>query len=200
MSPQDSIYGCRRFGTPKQRENSPRRYRVDSDLFFTNYRKGMVLVIMEENMEYTQKLMEEYKEAAGPLMKYLPWLEQNAGKAGNSFYKGPEFTEHSMAIPVFDSNLMSFVKEAGNSPLMDRNYPYTYTRNRIKTHDDERKIITRAGIRDWNILKGILSKYVLGGRTKGLLWSEGLQENIFYLILKQMQQIIEYWDKPADIE
>lgn len=83
---------------------------------------------------------------------------------------------------------------------MDRNYPYTYTRNRIKTHDDERKIITRAGIRDWNILKGILSKYVLGGRTKGLLWSEGLQENIFYLILKQMQQIIEYWDKPADIE
>ena len=81
MSPQDSIYGCRGFGTSKQRENPPRRYRADSDLFFTNYRKGMVLVIMEENMEYTQKLMEEYKEAAGPLMKYLPWLEQNAGKA-----------------------------------------------------------------------------------------------------------------------
>lgn len=151
-------------------------------------------------MEYTQKLMEEYKEAAGPLMKYLPWLEQNAGRTGNSFYKGPEFTENSMAIPVFDANLMSFVKEAGNSSLMDRNYPYTYTRNRIKTHDDERKIITRAGIRDWNVLKGILSKYVLGGRTKGLLWSEGLQENIFYLILKQMQQIIEYWDKPADTD
>lgn len=154
---------------------------------------------MEENVEYMQQLMEEYKEAVVPLLKYLPWFEKHAGQAGNSFYKGSEFTEQTMAIPVYDANLMSFVKEAANSPLMDRNYPYIYTRNRIKTSEDERKAITRAGIKEWDILKGILSKYVLGGRTKSMLWSQGLQENIFYLILKQMLQIIEYWDQPMNI-
>ncbi len=150
---------------------------------------------MEENLEYMQQLTEEYKEMAAPLLKYLPWFERSGGQAGNTFYKGSDFNEHSMAIPVYDANLMNFVKEASNSPLMDRNYPYVYTRNRIKTHDDERKAIERAGIREWDILRGILSKYVLGGRTKSVLWSQGLQENIFYLVLKQMRQIVEYWDK-----
>lgn len=169
-------------------------------LNLTIIRKGTVHSKMEENLEYMQQLMEEYKEMAGPLLKYLPWFEKNAGQAGNSFYKGSEMGEQSMAIPVYDATLMSFVKEASNSPLMDRNYPYVYTRNRIKTHDDERKVIERAGLREWDILRGILSKYVLGGRTKSMLWSQGVQENIFYLVLKQMNQIIEFWDKSNNID
>jgi len=154
---------------------------------------------MEENLEYMQQLMEEYKEMTAPLFKYLPWFEKNIGQAGNSFYKGPEFNEQSMAIPVYDANLMSFVREASKSKLMDRNYPYVYTRNRIRTHDDERTVIEHAGVREWDLLRGILSKYVLGGRTKSMLWSQGVQENIFYLVLKQMRQIIEYWDKSRDM-
>lgn len=150
-------------------------------------------------MEYRQQLIEEYKHHVAPLLKYLPWFEKNAGQTASSFYKGPEFNEHTMTIPVYDSNLMSFVKEASNSPLMDRNYLYTYTRNHIKSHEDERRIIIHAGIREWDLLRGILSKYVLGGRTKSVLWSQGVQENIFYLVLKQMLQIIEYWDQPMDI-
>lgn len=154
---------------------------------------------MEENLEYMQQLMGEYKEMAAPLFKYLPWFEKSAGQAGNSFYKGSDFNEQSMAIPVYDATLMSFVREAANSKLMDRNYPYVYTRNRIKTHDDERRVIERAGVREWDLLKGILSKYVLGGRTKSVLWSQAVQEGIFYLVLKQMRQIIEFWDKSRDV-
>ena len=150
---------------------------------------------MEENLEYMQQLIEEYRDATAPLLKYLPWFEKNAGQAGNSFYQGPDAANQTMAIPVYDATLMGFVKEAANSPLMDRNYPYVYTRNNIRTHEDERRIIERAGIREWDLLKGILSKYVLGGRTKSLLWSQAVQENIFYLVLKQMRQIIEFWDK-----
>ena len=46
----------------------------------------MVYIKMEENREYMQQLMEEYKEMAAPLLKYLPWFEKNAGQAGNSFF------------------------------------------------------------------------------------------------------------------
>lgn len=154
---------------------------------------------MEDNFEYRQQLMKEYKQMVVPLMKYLPWLQRNAGQSVSSFYEGPDFNEHSMTIPVYDSNLMGFVKAASNSPLMDRNYPYVYSRNHIKTHEDERKVISNAGIKEWDILRGILSKYVLGGKTKATLWSEAVQENIFYLVLKQMQQIIEFWDQPLNI-
>ena len=49
------------------------------------------------------------------------------------------------------------------------------------------------------MLRGILSKYVLGGRTKAFLWSEAASEGIFALVLDQMKMIIEYWDKPIDM-
>lgn len=153
---------------------------------------------MDKDTEYRERLLAEYKQAVLPLLRYLPWFEQNAGQAGSTFYQGPEFTENSMCIPVYDSTLMSFVKEASVSALMDRNYSYIYTRNRIRTHDDERRMIAAAELRDWGILQGILSKYVMGGRTKSTLWAQGVRENIFLLVLRQMQGIIEYWDKPVD--
>ena len=149
---------------------------------------------MEQNME-RQQLVQEYKQAVVPLLRYLPWLEANRGKPGNTYYEGPESTEHSMKFPVYDSTLISFVKEASRSSLMDRNYSYVYTRNRIRTHDDERRVIAGAQLRDWDILRGILSRYVLEGRTKATLWGEAVQENIFLLVLQQMRKVVEYWDR-----
>ena len=154
---------------------------------------------MEQNSEYRAQLLQEYKQTVVPLLKYLPWFEKNAGQSGSTLYQGADANENTMHFPVYDSTLMSFVKEATRSPLMDRNYSYVYTRNRIRSHEDERRMIQSAELKDWDILRGILSKYVLGGRTKAMLWSEAARENIFYLVLKQMQKIIEFWDKPLDI-
>ena len=150
---------------------------------------------MEQNIEFKQQLIQEYKENVMPLLRYLPWLEKNAGKNMSSFYNDDNMV-NSISIPVYDGTLMNFVKEAAKSPLMDKNYKYIYTRNHIKNHDDERRVIKAAGWREWNVLCGILSYYVLGGRTKGTLWSEAVEEQIFYLLLKQMREIIEYWDQP----
>lgn len=153
---------------------------------------------MEQDLEYRQKLLQEYRQALTPLLDYLPWLISKAGQPGSTNYRGEGFTEHSMSFPVYDSTLVAFVKKAEKSPLMEKNYSYIYTRNRIATHDDERRIIAAADLRDWDILRGILSKYVLGGRVKAALWSQGVQENIFALVLERMRKIIEYWDKPMD--
>lgn len=151
-------------------------------------------------MEYRQQLVEDYKQVLLPLLRYLPWLEKNAGKVVSSNYSGSEVTEHSLAFPVYDGTLMNFVKDAAKTSFMDKNYEYVYVRNKIQSHDDERRIIKNAGLNEWNILCGILSKYVMGGRTKGRLWSEAVQEGIFYLVLDQMKGIIEYWDKPINVE
>ena len=42
-------------------------------------------------------------------------------------------------------------------------------------------------------------KICLRRQNKGKSWSEAVSEQIFYLVLKQMQEIIEFWDKtPAN--
>lgn len=153
---------------------------------------------MEQSNEFRQRLVMEYKQSVMPLLRYLPWLEQNAGKSMSTLYTGQDIA-HSISFPVYDGTLMNFVREAAKSTLMDKNYRYIYTRNHIKTHDDERKIIEKAGWREWDILCGILSKYVCEGRIKGALWSEAVSERIFYLVLKQMREIIEYFDQPLDL-
>lgn len=151
--------------------------------------------MMEQDVEYRQKVIQEYREAVGPLLKYLPWLEGNAGRTGNRNYQGSGLSRSSISFPVYDANFLAFVKEAAASSLMNRNYVYVYTRNMIRNHEDERRRIASAELKDWDILTGILSKYVLEGRVKATLWGEALQENIFPLVLKQMRSIIEYWDK-----
>lgn len=153
---------------------------------------------MEQDIEYRQQVIEERKTAVMPLLQYLPWIERSAGGSASSSYQGNAIGEHSMPFPVYDATLMNFVKAAAKSSLMDRNYPYVYTRRGIKGHEDERRIIKQATIKDWDILRGILSKYVLGGRVKSYLWNEGVQEGIFYLVLLKMKEIIEFWDRPLE--
>lgn len=150
-------------------------------------------------MEYREQLVNQYKEETMPLLRYLPWFEKNSGKSMSSSYSNSELDGKTISFPVYDSTLMSFVKEATKSNLMDKNYRYVFTRNHINDHDDERRVIEAATINEWDILCGILSKYVLGGYTKGLLWNEAAKEDIFYLVLKQMRKILEYWDKPIDV-
>ncbi len=137
--------------------------------------------------------MQENKKIIAPLLKYLPYLGNAAEKSAVTTYKGDGIEASSVPFPVYDSTLLAFIKEADRSVLMDRNYPYTYTRNNLKTHDQERRFILAADWRQWDALRGILSKYVLGGRTRSVLWSEGVSEQIFYLVLSRMQEITEFW-------
>lgn len=142
-----------------------------------------------------RELSQQYKEALMPYLRYLPWFEEHAGKLTGSSYNGSMDGNNTMSFPVYDSTLLSFVKEMGRSSFMDRNYAYLYSRKRIKTPEDERKIIKAANIQDWDVLCSILSRYVLGGNTKAQLWTQAVKENIFLMVLQKMQEIVEYWDR-----
>ena len=154
---------------------------------------------MEQDIEYRQNLVQRYRREIEPLLRYLPWLKQNAGRTASSNYQRQNIGSNSISFPVYDSSLMGFVREAARTGLMNRNYPYVYTRNRIRNHEDERKLIERAELKDWDMLCGILSKYVMGGRTRATLWSEAVQENIFLLVLERMRRITAFWDRSGKI-
>lgn len=151
---------------------------------------------MEQDLEYRQRLVSEYRTKVEPLLKYLPWLEQKESGRAVSLYSGEGIGEHSLSIPVYDATLMSFIKEAQKTGLLDRNYVYVYSRNRIHTVVDEKRAIEQAELKNFEVLTGILAKYVLGGMTKSALWAQGVDEGIFLAVVQKMKYILEFWDKP----
>lgn len=159
-------------------------------------RKGVVTGMEKEDIAYRQQIVDEYKPDVEKLIRYLPWLEEKAGKNVSETFEGSGIKESSITFPVYDSTLMSFIKEVQRTKLLDRNYVYVYSRNRIRTVSDELRVIDRSGIKDMDTLKGILSKYVMGGMTKGRLWTEAVQNRVFLNVIKKMKENIEFWDKP----
>lgn len=140
----------------------------------------------EDNIR--EQIIEEYRDDVVRLLRYLPWLSKKSGNDVTSMYTGDE--EHKVIpIPVFDSTLLSFVKEVEKTKFADRNYPYVYSRNNIKTHDDEIRLLNNAKITDLKLFKGILSKYVLGGKTKASLWAEGVDSGVFEAALSCLNRL-----------
>ena len=143
------------------------------------------------------QIVETYKADVEKLSHYQAYLEKMAGQLTASTFNQEGIQEHSLSFPVYDSNLLQFIKEAENTKFMDSNYPYIYSRNRIKTAEDEKNLIARCTVQNMDILGGILSKYVLKGRVKGAIWSEGVKNGVFLAILLKMQEIIHFWESNA---
>ena len=155
----------------------------------------------KEDVAYRQHVVNTYKPDVEKLIRYLPWLEEKAGAGGSlsETFEGNGIKDHSISFLVYDSTLMSFIKTVQGTKLLDRNYPYIYSRNGIRTVQDELNIISRADIKEMDILKGILSKYVLGGMTKGRMWTEAVSNRIFLNVVRKMKENIEFWDTEKQI-
>lgn len=153
--------------------------------------------MLSENLS-RKEIIEKYTQRIEPFFKYIPWLQKESGKKMDSIYSGQGIGEHSMTFPVYDPTLLSFVKQLARSEMMNRNYAYFYSWNQIKTVDDELKFIEKAGLYDIDALEAILSKYVLGGMTKGILWNQGMEYGVFLKILRRFKVVLDYWERPEE--
>lgn len=138
----------------------------------------------------------EHREDVERLLIYIPWLEGKVGTNVSSYYEGQGLTEHSFSFPVYETMLMNFVNEASKTSLMNSNYIYAYSGRDLRTPADEKAAIEAAGLTDGNLLVGILSKYVLGGMTKGNVWTTAVSEGIFLAVLRKMKSLLDIWDHP----
>ncbi len=138
----------------------------------------------------SEKIRAQYLDDVDRVIRFIPWFDKVQGKSVSNYYDGNG--EYKLIqIPVVDSNLLDFVKVAGQTSLVDRNYPYVYTRLKIKTAQDELKAIEKAHLKDIDTLRGILSKYVLGGRSKASMWKEAVDNGVFIAILKKMKLLFK---------
>jgi len=149
---------------------------------------------LESENTLADQMITTYGKELEMLFGFIPYFsEKNNTFAKN--YDGAQ-GESNLNFPVFDSVLLDFVKKASKTKLMDRNYPYVYSRNRIRTHEDERKCIERCTIRDVDILRGFLSKYILEGMHRGPAWAEGAREGIYLGVLLKFKELIDFYRRP----
>jgi hypothetical protein len=132
-----------------------------------------------------------FKDDVQKLLVYLPWLETASGGATSKIYSGEGIEETSMPVPVYDSKLLAFIREIKTTDFINRNYVYTYSRYRIKTAEDEKRIIDSCSLQDINLLGDILSKYVIKGDVKGLIWSEGVQNGVYLAVLYKLKELMK---------
>ena len=132
-----------------------------------------------------------YRDDVAKLMKYLSWLQNKSGTVTSGMYSGEGIDKSSMAVPVYDSTLLNFIRDIKTTDSLNRNYVYTYSRYRIKTAADERRVIEACSLQDITVLGDILSKYVIRGDVKGAVWSEGVQNGVFLAVLLKLKELME---------
>lgn len=148
---------------------------------------------MESENSLADKLITEHGRELEMLFSYIPYFS-GKDKEFAKAYDGSQ-GESNLAFPVYDSVLLDFVKKASKTKIMNRNYPYVYSRHRLRTHDDERKFIENSTIRDTDALFGIMSKYVLEGFRRGPAWPEGAYEGIYLGVLLKLKELIDFYRK-----
>lgn len=147
-------------------------------------------------MQDSEKLSKEdiiavYQEDAIKLLKYYNWMMRESGKETSDIYKGEGIEESSVPVPVYDSTLLNFVKDAKTTEFINRNYVYTFSKYSIRTVADELEMIERCSLQEVRILGDILSKYILRGSVKGSYWADGVRNGIFKAILLKLKELLD---------
>ena len=143
------------------------------------------------NENSVEDIVLRYRPQLDKIVPYLNWLKDNASNEVAQSYSNSELK--SIPFPIYDSTLLSFVKAAQNTDLLDRNYVYVYSRNRLNSAKDELLFIHDAQITNMDDLAGILSKYILSGMTKGAVWAEGVRNGVLYNVVKKMDDLVKFW-------
>lgn len=147
------------------------------------------------NENSVEDIVSRYRPEVDKLLPYVRWLQDNAKSEVAQSYSNSDLK--SMPFPVYDSNLLMFVKAAQNTNLLDRNYVYVYSRNHLNSAKDELMFIREAQIMDMDDLAGILSKYILSGMTKGTVWAEGVYNGVLFQVVSKMDELLNYWSSKA---
>ena len=152
---------------------------------------------MEHELESGELFYRTYGESILKLSAYIPWFMSKSGRDVAHEYSG-EYGKASIAFPVYDGTLLNFIKEAKETNLIDRNYPYAYTRWGVRSKEAEERTIAQAELKDVDFLRGVLSKYVLEGMTKSVVWTEAVERRIFLNVLCKLKEIAEFYHGPLE--
>lgn len=135
-----------------------------------------------------ENIVDEYGHDLDLLLKFVPYLLNSRNKMTQKYYEG-DGDKKTIPVPVYDSTLLSFVKEAKKTKFITRNYPYAYRKYKLNSLEDELSALKNGKITDLELYKSVLSKYVLEGQTKGVVWTKGVTDGVFVEVLLCLKKL-----------
>lgn len=147
---------------------------------------------MEHRNLSVEEIAREYKGEVNQLVRYIPWLESKKQNYEQTYYTDTDAEDKTLPVPTYDSTLLQLINEIRKSKFLNSNYSYVYSKYRITTAADERRAIKQMEIGQMDHLYSILSRYAIKGMTKGLVWTEGVQEGIYLQVILRMKELIEF--------
>ena len=149
---------------------------------------------MENNSkESIVKMLEKYRSDIMELSRYLPWLESKKGQDVGGRDEPGEGKANTISVPTYDSTLLAFVKKVQKTGFYKKNYIYTYSRNHLKTAEDEHRLIDRCNIMEIELIGDILTNYCMKGMTKAYMWTEGVKNGVFFHAVSRMKELVDFW-------
>ena len=149
---------------------------------------------MENNSkESIVKMLEKYRSDIMELSRYLPWLESKKGQDVGGRYEPGEGKANTISVPTYDSTLLAFVKKVQKTGFYKKHYIYTYSRNHLKTAEDEHRLIDRCNIMEIELIGDILTNYCMKGMTKAYMWTEGVKNGVFFHAVSRMKELVDFW-------
>ena len=58
------------------------------------------------------------------------------------------------------------------------------------------RVLERVGFRDIELIYAIMAKYVLSRMTKGIMWSETVENCTFIKCVLKRKEVLNVWDAP----
>lgn len=151
---------------------------------------------MENENTYLVELMEKYRGKSEGLLRYIPYFEQKLGQKDYVIYDGDGEIQNTVSFPVYDGTLLAFVKEVQKTGLVDRNYVYVLSNYGVRREQDEIPAVERTEFKDIGLIYAVMAKYVLGGMTRGVMWSQAVERGIFLTCLKRLKEVLNVWEGP----
>ncbi len=151
---------------------------------------------MDTQKAYRNSVIAEYLGKLDPLFKYIPYLKSKEGAQTRSLYTGDNNSLKSIAVPVYDSNVLAFVKDAQKTGLMNRNYIYAYRKVGMNTPDNERLFISGATFEDLSAITDIITRYVLEGMSRSTMWQIAVEEGVWLHALLKLKELLEIHEGP----
>lgn len=152
--------------------------------------KGMCGNMAENEKLSREEIIALYQDDAMKLLQYYSWVKKVSGQKLSEIYKGENIEKTSMAVPVYDATLLQFIKTAKTTKFMNRNYVYTYSRNFIKTAEDEIRLIENSTLQDIRALGDILSSYCYKGDVRGAVWTDGIRQGVYLVWLDKINELL----------
>lgn len=148
----------------------------------------------QEEKSLAAEFVEKYDATITSLLPYVPYFTEKGGSDVARDYDGKQ-GESKIRFPVYDQTLMNFVRAVQKTNLMDRNYVYAYTKRRIKTTAQEEEAIKKATLRDDDLLRGVMSKYVSEGMRKSGVWQDAVERKLFLNVLLKYKELLDYYKR-----